>query len=149
MNKPMPTDKTDFSQSAATNAAGLVTDTYPRSCPRSKLFTVRVNGETVFAHHTDVADFAAVECSDAIEVEVEVSAPITAVRMRPLSRGIEAEIESTRVRFSLDGPTNVSVEIAELKPLFFYANPPEKEVPSPHDSMFCSSKPGKSMRSVN
>jgi hypothetical protein len=129
-----------------------VTDTYPRSCPRSKLFTVRVNGETVFAHRTDVADFAAVECCGAIEVEVEVSAPITAVRMRPLSRGIEAEIESTRVRFSLvslDGPTNVSVEIAELKPLFFYANPPEKEVPSPHDPMFCSSKPGKSMRSVN
>jgi hypothetical protein len=69
----MSTDKTDSSPSSATADAGLVTYTYPRSCPQSKVFTVRVNGEPVFVHHTNVADFAAVECSGAINVELKCS----------------------------------------------------------------------------
>jgi hypothetical protein len=129
----MPYDKTNSAQSSATVDAGLVTYTYPRSCPQSKVFTLRVNGDPIFVHHTNVSDFAAVECTGAIDVEVEVLTPITDARVRPLSRGIGADIESTRVRFRLDGPTNVSVEIMGLKPLFFYANPPETATPSPDD----------------
>ncbi len=132
MSNQMPSDQT-ASPSFAPSDASLVTYTYPRSCPSSNVFTVRVNGEPVFVHHTNVADFAAVECAAAIEVEVEVLTPVTEARVRPLSRGIEASVESTRVRFQLHGPTNVSVEIAGLKPLFFYANAPETSVPSPDD----------------
>jgi hypothetical protein len=124
---------TATSSNTSASDAHLVIYNYPRSCPRSALFQVRVNGQEVFVHHTNVADFAAIECSGPIEVEVEVLTAVKSARVRPLSRGIEAEVSSTRVRFQLHGPTNVSIEIDGLKPLFFYANPPEENAPAPDD----------------
>jgi hypothetical protein len=117
----------------STDSSNVHLYSYPRSCPQSEEFQVRVAEQPVFVHRTAVADFAAVECNGAIEVEVEVAQPVKSVRVRPLSRQIEAQFEGTRVRFRLEEPTNVSVEIEGLKPLFFYANPPETDVPDADD----------------
>ncbi|MCU0750687.1 MAG: hypothetical protein MUF13_14190 [Akkermansiaceae bacterium] len=61
------------------------------------------------------------------------------VRIRPASAGIQAEIIGHEVVFKLDRPRQLSVEIDapdELipQPLLIFANPPEKNPPSPAES---------------
>ena len=106
---------------------------YPRTCPKSVLFQVRANGQNVFVHATGVADFACISFSGQVEVEVEVASLVTSAVVRPLNRGIQPSVEGSKIRFTLDRPLNLQIEINGLKPLHFYGNPLEEDRPSPGD----------------
>jgi hypothetical protein len=119
--------------SATTNLLNVYS--YPRSCPKSAWFRVRANGQPVFVHATGVADFACISFSGSVEIEVETSSPVTSAFIRPLSRGVKPTVEGNKIRFTLDRPLNLQIEINGLRPLHFYGNPLEENRPSPEDPL--------------
>jgi hypothetical protein len=104
---------------------------WPRSHPRSRFFRLRIDGEPVTVLETDIADFAIVALREAAPVEVELDAPIGEAVVRPLSRGIAAEVDGKVCRFGLPVPDRLSIEIDRLKPLYLFANAPEADAPAP------------------
>ncbi len=77
--------------------------------------------------------FASFSCKGAISVSIEVPDNISRARVRPTSRDIGIKITGNRLTFSLPGPDKLYIEIDDLPPLCFFANPAESEVPSPDD----------------
>ncbi len=107
--------------------------TYPSTTPKSKEFRVRTNGQLLFVHHTNVADFSCLAFKGALEVEVEINQPITKVDIRPLSLGLKARIQGKTLYFTLTKPVNIQIDINGLKPLHFHGNPFETNIPSHTD----------------
>jgi len=107
----------------------LVTYTYAKSCPSSRVFRVRVNGRPVFVYHTGVADFACFSFAGRVEIEVEVEGAVKEAVIRPLSRGLKAAVEGERIRFGLSSAQNLQIEIDGRKPLHGHANPLETGAP--------------------
>jgi len=60
---------------------------------------------------TEPAAFAAWDMAGEAEVEVVSIRPIESVAVRPSSRGITPRVEGRRIRFTLDGPGAVTVEV--------------------------------------
>ena len=85
---------------------------------------------TAIQQEVHIASFA---CDGPIDVSVRVPGNISVARVRPASRGIEPEIDGNVLSFKLPGPDKLYIEIDDLPPLCFFANPFEKDVPSPDD----------------
>jgi len=71
-----------------------------------------------------ITDFS---CDDPMQVIIEVSSPIEKAFIRPNSRGIKPEIDGNKTIFSLEGPDKLYIEIDDLPPLCFFANPVETD----------------------
>ena len=109
---------------------------HPESLPRSRAFSLCINGEPVEVLHTDVADFAI--CALAPEdlpaiVEVTSFHPATAAEIHPVAKNIPASLDGGIVRFTLTQPEKLSIGISGSKPLYLFANPPETDPPAPGD----------------
>ena len=90
------------------------------------------NGEfTNDQQEIHVTDFS---CNEQMEVVIELNQPVEKAFIRPNSRGIIAEIEENNIKFNLSGPDKLYIEIDELPPLCFFANPIEIENPDPNAS---------------
>ncbi len=107
--------------------------TYPRIVPRSSEYAVKVNGHAVEVLHTASTDFATFEIEGPVEVEVTATGDMAGAVVRPASRGIAGEAGEGALRFRLPGPMNVAVEAEGRKPLFVFADGPEKERPDRKD----------------
>ncbi len=77
--------------------------------------------------------FASFSSEGAISVSVKVPDDISIATVRPSGRSIETVIKGNELRFSLPGPDKLYIEIDDLPPLCFFANPVEKDVPSADD----------------
>ncbi len=77
--------------------------------------------------------FTSFSCSGPVSVSIEVPENITEARVRPTDREIAVNITGNKLSFSLSGPDKLYIEIDDLPPLCFFANPEEKEIPSPDD----------------
>jgi len=99
-------------------------------------FELEVNGQKVFVYNTRSAAFACFSFEGKVDVKVTFLAPVYNFDIRPKSRNIVAESYRNEIRFSLDKPENLSVEINKnlKRPLFIFANPPEKNIPDPKDT---------------
>jgi hypothetical protein len=106
---------------------------YPPEQPRSPRYTLRLNGMPIDVLHTRVADFTAFDWATPVEAEVTVSEPFSSAVLRPLGRGIPLRIEGHTIRFPIDRPQNLCLEVVGQPELFLYANPPERNRPSPAD----------------
>jgi hypothetical protein len=73
-----------------------------------------------------IANFS---CQDQILVTLKVKEPVKTVNIRPKSRNVKYVIEGNIIRFSLPGPDKLYIEINELPPLCFFANPQETNIP--------------------
>lgn len=104
---------------------------HPPEQPRSTHWRLRAGGVPIDVLHARGADFAPFETSGPLDIELEAGAPLEGAVVRPLSRGIAAVIEGTRLRFRLERPDNLCVEAPGLPTLFIYANPPETHRPDP------------------
>ena len=107
----------------------LVISPQPEAQPRSADFNIWVNGEKVDALHAEKADFGSFECSGPVDILVVVSVAVTGAVVKPFSRAITPAIDGHSLRFQLDGPQFLCVDIPGLKPLFIYANAPEEQKP--------------------
>ena len=86
-----------------------------------------------------IANFS---CQSQVLVTLRVSEHIKKVNIRPKSRKIKYIIEGDIIRFSLPGPDKLYIEVNELPPLCFFANPPETEVPDPNQGQVRYFGPG-------
>ena len=96
----------------------------PKALPRSKVFSLAVNGCERDVLHTGVADFAVCELEAGdwpAEVEVWGAGPIERAALHPLSRGLRPRIRNGRVVFVLEGPQKLSVAVPGCKPLYVFA----------------------------
>lgn len=106
---------------------------FPKDLPASAAFHLKVAGQDVFVHKAEVADFAAFAISGAVEVAVECDAPVTKAVVRPLSRKITPKCEGNAVRFTVDQPGPLTLEInSKIKPaLHLFIDPSETNAPQP------------------
>lgn len=111
----------------------------------SRDFKVRVNGEEAFVHRVFV-DMHAVQPASAVmfdldsEAEIEIECPMSYAwryKIRPESLGIKYEYENRKIRFKLDKPANISVEVNDdiVHNLHIFAQkpiprPPGREIPA-------------------
>lgn len=74
---------------------------------------------------TELASFAYWDMSAPVEVEVVSARTIESVAIRPTARGIRPRVEGNRIRFRLDAPQQLTVEVNGWhKALHLFANGP-------------------------
>lgn len=119
----------------------------PAGVEPSPLYRVRVNGQTSFVYpvtvnptgeYQNIAAPAAMTHFDLegkATVEIESPEEVSAATVHPASRKIKVETSGKRIRFMLTEPGNfvVFVNGSRDRPLFVFANPPEKDAPGPND----------------
>jgi hypothetical protein len=133
----------------------LVTYPAPADEPAARDFSLTVEDREVFVYQarvsawpinqvwpgyqrpldqTEIASFAYFDCSGKVRVELSTSKAIETVTIRPLSHGIEPEVEGDRIRFELPGPGHIVVEVNDYHNAFhLFANPIETDKPDPGD----------------
>lgn len=118
----------------------LITYPAPSGVAPSPDYALTVNGREVFVYHCPVASVASVTASDVVHVTVRPRFGFQRVTIRPLSRGIAAEVRDGAIHFDAppgvaDAPTFLSIELDEelRRPLFLFVNPPEVDPPRPGD----------------
>lgn len=121
---------------ATVNAAAQVTIyTPPEEAESAPEFQVEVNGMPVFVYNTRCAAFAYFSFKGTADIKVIYLSALNDFNIRPKSRLIKAEQYRNQIRFTLEKPENLSIEInGNIKrPLFIFANPPEATVPDKKD----------------
>lgn len=103
---------------------------HPAEQPRSSDFTIWINGEKADALLAEKADFAVFECSGPTDILVVAGSDAAGAQVKPSSAAITPEIEGRTVRFQIDGPRFICVDVPGLKPFFIYANGPESSKPA-------------------
>jgi len=99
-------------------------------------FRVQVDGRECFVYACDTASFAIFSFSGKIDISVFPSHDVKWVDIRPLSSKIRHTVQGNVIRFTIDRPRNLSVELNNeiTNPLYLFANPLESDVPSAADS---------------
>ncbi|HEX8551025.1 MAG TPA: glycosyl hydrolase family 28 protein [Abditibacteriaceae bacterium] len=107
---------------------------WPAEMEQSSHFSVTLNGQDVPVCATGVAAFLVVAFEGTVEFEVTVESSFKNASLRPLSRNLAVQVEGRTVRFQLERPDNLSLEIDGLMPLFIFANAIETARPDANDS---------------
>jgi len=116
-------------------ADNLVTYDAPKGTESAPEFEVSVNGQNVFVYNTRPAAFAYFSFEGKVDIVITFFSPVTNFDIRPKNRKIEGALYRNQIRFSLDKPENLSIEINKnlKRPLFLFANPLETNVPDKAD----------------
>jgi hypothetical protein len=124
--------------SLAARAADPVAVLYPAppGIEPSGDFRVQVDGRDCFVYACDTASFALFSFSGAAEISVFPSNDVKRVDIRPLSAKIRHTVRDNVIRFTIDRPLNLSVELNNeiTNPLYLFADPLETEIPGAADS---------------
>jgi hypothetical protein len=116
-------------------AANLITYPAPKDAEAAPEFELEVNGQPVFVYNNRCAAVAYFSFEGKVDVKVTFMSPVSSFDIRPKSRNITGELNRNQIRFSLDRPENLSVEINKniKRPLFIFANPMESNIPDKAD----------------
>jgi hypothetical protein len=125
--------------------AAVVTYPTPEGAPQAADFQVKVDGEEQFVHDSAIAAFCTFSFRDKVHVSVTPQKAFARVDLRPRSRNVGFTVEDGTIRFDLDRPCQLSIELdGDIKrPLFLFANPPEKKAPRPDHERVHYFGPGK------
>ena len=84
------------------------------------------------------------DCNGPVTVRIEVPVKIDSASIHPLSRGIKLQTgdEGNWLMFTLPGPDKLYIEVNDLPPLLFIANPVESEIPNAQDKNVLYFGPG-------
>lgn len=140
-----------------TTDSGIITYPSDPALATSDLYTVTVNGQSVWTekYRTDIAldslpewftsepytqeqqelHISNFSCTGPIHVRIEIGQKINQAAIRPVSRKIKKSVHDRVLEFILPGPDKLYIEINNLPPLCFFANPAEFEIPdknNPH-----------------
>lgn len=107
----------------------------PQGATPAKDFQVRVDGRELFVYDSKVAAFSQFSFSGKAHVSVTPQRTFERVDIRPKNDAIEYAVENQTIHFDLERPCRLSIELdGDIKrPLFLFADPPEKDVPEPGD----------------
>lgn len=117
----------------------------PEGAEASNDFSLEVNGEKVFVYNTREASFAYFSFQGKLDIKVIPGAFIYSYDIRPLSKKIKATVIRNELHFSIDTPMQLSIEINKniKRPLFIFANSPEKNIPDKNSKDVLFFAPGK------
>ncbi len=117
--------------SAASEKSQVITYPFPGDLPASERFHVSVAGEPVFTHATEVADFSMFAIRGSVQVTVVCDQAVTSAVIRPLSLSIMPQWQARTVRFTVDEPGSLSLEInGKIRPaLLLFIDPPDESAP--------------------
>ena len=125
---------------AAAAPAGVVTYPVPQGVEPSPDFTVTAGGKPVFISTVQTlnagpASYGGFDFSGSAEVVVHSTRPVSSAAILPLSFGITPRIAGGDIKFTLDRPRNLTIEIngSPDKALHLFANPLEEAPPKPGD----------------
>jgi hypothetical protein len=103
------------------------------SCVKpSKAFKVQINGKEIPVYDVPVAAISSFTFKEESKVSVKTPCDVKWVDVRPLSLGIKPSFDSNEIRFTINEPCKVSVELNRdlaVSPLFLFADPPEERFP--------------------
>lgn len=124
-----------FAQTAPIQFANTVTYGIPTGAKRADDFTVKIDRREIFVYDSKVAAFTYFSFNDEASVTITYNKDIEKVDIRPKSHNIAFSVKDRTVRFRLDKPCNLSIEInGDIKhPLFLFASPLEQNPPKPGD----------------
>lgn len=107
----------------------------PEGAVAAPEFELEVNGQPVFVYNTRLAAVAYFSFEGKVDIKVTFLSPVINFDIRPKSRNIAANLYRNQIRFSLDKPENLSIEINKnlKRPLFLFANPLESNIPDKKD----------------
>jgi hypothetical protein len=110
---------------AATGVAKPIPYVFPKEMPTSGVYQAEVSGVAVPALQTKRGAFLSFGMEGPVEVRVMLTKAAKEVVVRPLSAGIQVQLEGDSFRFHLPKPMNLSVEVDGNvdDPLFVFANP--------------------------
>lgn len=100
----------------------------PKGIEPSPDYQLTAGGKSIFVYKTPAFSMATFATTGEADVEVKVQRAITRPVIRPLARGIQPVAGRGSLRFRLPGPCHLAVEVDEdlRRPLFLFANPPER-----------------------
>jgi len=121
---------------AAVAQSKVVLYNAPDSAAKAVEFQVKVNGQESFAYKNDVSTVTYFSFEGKIEIEVSSTHDIKWVDIRPKNLGIESVIKDNKIYFSITKPCQLSVEIngESTRPVYIFASPLEKNIPSKMDN---------------
>jgi len=121
---------------AASSEAAVTIYPAPDGAPKANDFRVTVDGRDVFVYDSQVAGFACFSFEGTCRVAVTADRDFERVDIRPKHDGIRYSTEGRTIRFELDQSCRLSIELdGDIKrPLFLFADPPEKDTPEPGDA---------------
>ena len=114
--------------------AQVVAYPFPEGLVNDPDYRVQVNGKEVFVYNGPVAGLASFDFDGAVDVVITSRRDPKWVDVRPLSRKVAHTKKDNEIRFSLTKPGNFSIELngqPKRHPLFLFANPIEKDTPTP------------------
>ena len=92
---------------------------------------------------TELASFAYWDMSGPVDVGVVSRRPVESVAVRPTARGIRAQVEGNHIRFCLEAPGSITVEVNGTRhALHLFASAMAPAPPSPQDSSVRYFSPG-------
>ncbi len=119
----------------SSQATKLITYDAPKDAESAPEFEVTVNGQNIFVYNTRPAAFAYFSFEGKVEITITFLSTVNSFDIRPKNRKIEGDLYRNQIRFSLDKPENLSIEINKnlKRPLFIFANPIETDIPNKND----------------
>lgn len=109
---------------------------FPTGVKASSMYEVWVNGQPHFVYDSPVpASFCSFDISGPVEVVIRTRDDLKWVDARPATANVSAVWHGNEIRFKLQKPTQLSIELnGKLgHPLFLFANAPEQNKPRPGD----------------
>jgi hypothetical protein len=105
----------------------------PPGVPRAADFRVWVDGRELFLYDSEVAAYGIFSMGGPVDVVVRPAHDVRRVDVRPLSAGIRPAVRPDEIRFRLDRPRSLSVELngESRRVLHLFAAPPERDAPAP------------------
>ncbi len=105
---------------------------FPQGVESSNVYKVKVDGREVFVYDAPVAPVTSFDMTGPVTIEIRADRDIKWVDIRPRNLGIQPEFKDSTIRFWLEKPCNISIELNgeySNKPLYLFANPPEEKRP--------------------
>jgi hypothetical protein len=108
----------------------------PTGLKTSVAYKVFINKQEVFVYDSPVpAAYCSFDMSNGVEIVIKVTRDVKWVDVRPLAAGVTPVFKDSTIRIYLKKPMQLSIELnGSIKmPLFIFANPFEKNIPSKND----------------
>ncbi len=122
--------------SLTATASEVITFDPPPGIKPSRAYEIRVNGREVFVYDSPIVSYAVFDFTGTAEVTIRANRDVKWVDVRPVSMNIKPIFRDSTIRFTLDEPCNLSIELNgefSNRPLFLFSNSPEEDRPDRDD----------------
>lgn len=110
----------------------VITYNPPVEAAASDRFQVKANSKDIFTYKNDVASIAYFSFLGKVEIEITTMHDLKWVDIRPKSLNIIPTFNAHTIRFTIQNPCNLSIELngESMQPLYLFASPLEQNPPT-------------------